>query len=142
MQYQLGRDAEIPEKAGQLYAWKIAPQRDAMRCQLIKWTCLIPYFNWDWAYVVATSSPIPDLAYQFCTFAVTAENSTYVVAQSDGFFDLFRSEHYGDDVIADVNSKSFLDVHKASPQSAIPDFYVAQRAKYIGALSRWISRAL
>jgi multiple sugar transport system substrate-binding protein len=102
----------------------------------------IPYFNWGWTYVVAASSPVPDLAYQFCSFAVTPEISTRAVRQSDGFFDPFRSEHYEDDGIAETYSRSFLDIHKASLQSAIPDFYVARRAEYIAALSRWITRAL
>lgn len=102
----------------------------------------MPYFNWGWNYVVASNSPIPEIAYLFCLFASTPEMSTLAVRQKDGFFDPFRPEHYEDEGIIEAYTPEFLSVHRASLESAIPDLYLENQGEYFRVLSEWLARAL
>ena len=102
----------------------------------------VPYFNWGWDYVVLQNSAQPELAYLFALFAATPEMSTLAVQQTDGFFDPFRPEHYKDPMIQEVYSPAFLDIHRESMISAIPDLYLRNQGEYFRVLTEWISRAL
>ena len=101
-----------------------------------------PYFNWGWSFVVSATSAQKELAYLFALFAVTPEMSTLAVRQADGFFDPYRKEHYSDPGVEDAYSKSFLKVHRASLDGAIPDFYLKGQSEYFQALGRGLDRAL
>jgi len=68
--------------------------------------------------------------------------STLAVRQADGFFDPYRKEHYSDPGVEDAYSKSFLKVHRASLDGAIPDFYLKGQSEYFQALGRGLDRAL
>ncbi len=103
---------------------------------------LTPYFNWGWNYVVATNSKEPELAYLFALFASTPHMSTLAVRQVEGYFDPFRPEHYEDEVIKDAYSQDFLDVHRQSLESAIPDLYLTNQGQYFQALGTWLNRAV
>lgn len=102
----------------------------------------LPYFNWGWSYSVTNSTLDPELAHAFCLFAVSAEMSLRSVRQVEGFFDPFREEHYADPDIQSIYGKPFLKVHRLSMESAMPDFYVTERAAYISSLATWIGLAL
>ncbi len=101
-----------------------------------------PYFNWGWSFVVSATSAQKELAYLLALFAVTPEMSTLAVRQADGFFDPYRKEHYSDPGVEDAYSKSFLKVHRASLDGAIPDFYLKGQSDYFQALGRGLDRAL
>lgn len=101
-----------------------------------------PYFNWGWNYVVLSNAPHAALAMHFAAFATSAAMSTLSVGQQDGFFDPFRPEHYTDRGIKSAYSESFLQVHRASMEQAIPDLYLARQGDYFGSLSKWIGRAI
>lgn len=100
-----------------------------------------PYFNWGWNYVVTSSSSRPELAYLFALFSSSSAMSTLSVQQSGGFFDPFRVEHYDDPTIKEIYSSEFLDVHRASMDSAIPDLYLASQGDYFKALTGGLTRA-
>ena len=102
----------------------------------------LPYFNWGWSYSVTSETHDPELAHAFCLFAVSREMSLRAVRRGEGFFDPFRREHHDDDTIKQIYGKAFLKVHRLSMESAMPDFYLADRADYITPLSNWIGLAL
>ncbi len=101
-----------------------------------------PYFNWGWTMAVSAASEQPELAYLFALYASLPEISTLAVRQSGGFFDPHRVEHYRDQAIREIYSDEFLKVHRASMRDAIPDLYLANQSQYLGALNKWIERAL
>lgn len=101
-----------------------------------------PYFNWGWDYVVTADSTRPELAYLFAMFTSTPAMSTLSVAQSGGFFDPFRPEHYADARIREVYGEEFLAVHEASLRQAVPDLYLANRGEYFRLLGDWLDRAI
>jgi multiple sugar transport system substrate-binding protein len=103
---------------------------------------LTPYFNWGWNYVVTSSSADPETAYLFALFAATPVMSTLSVQQQGGYFDPFRREHYENSTIRSIYSPEFLDVHRRSLQTCIPDLYIAQQGLYTQSLSSWLHRAL
>ncbi|MFK7941277.1 MAG: ABC transporter substrate-binding protein [Roseovarius sp.] len=103
---------------------------------------LTPYFNWGWNYVVVRNSPVPEIAYLFALFASTPEMSTLAVRQTDGFFDPFRPEHYADEGIRAAYTPEFLDVHRASLESAIPDLYLKDQSEYFRVLGQWLAKAM
>jgi multiple sugar transport system substrate-binding protein len=103
---------------------------------------MAPYFNWGWSFVVTVRSAQPELAYLFALYASTPEMSTVSVRQQGGYFDPFRTEHYHDSAIRGIYSEDFLDVHRQSLQSSIPDFYIASRGQYMQTLSTWLERAV
>lgn len=100
-----------------------------------------PYFNWGWNYVVARTSPVPEIAYLYALFASSPAMSTLAVRQTDGFFDPFRPEHYDDPGIIAAYSSAFLEVHRASMESAIPDIYLKDQGEYLRVLGAWLTRA-
>lgn len=101
-----------------------------------------PYFNWGWTMAVTSTSQNAELAYLFALFASTPDVSAEAVSQQGGFFDPHRQEHYQDPVIRGIYSDAFLKVHAASMRNAIPDLYLANQSQYLGALNKWIVRAL
>lgn len=101
-----------------------------------------PYFNWGWNYVVSAQSGRAELAFLFALFASSPEMSTRAVRQRGGFFDPFRQEHYDDPDIIEAYSAAFLDVHRQSMATAIPDLYLASQSAYFASLSNWLDRAL
>lgn len=103
---------------------------------------LTPYFNWGWNYVVASRTPLPELAYLFSLYASTPTMSTVAVRQQGGYFDPYRPEHYQDAQIIDIYSTEFLKVHEQSLKSSIPDLYIAKQGQYSHALSTWLERAI
>lgn len=101
----------------------------------------VSYFNWGWNYVVASGSAAPELAYLFTLYASLPGPSTRSVRAADGFFDPHRIEHYEDEVIEEVYSREFLEQHRSSMSSCIPDFYVQGRDEYFAVLGRYLGRA-
>ncbi len=101
-----------------------------------------PYFNWGWSYVVSRSSRVPELSYLFALFASSPAMSTLAVRQTEGFFDPYRPEHYQDEGIRDAYSPEFLDVHRASLETAMPDLYLQGQGEYFRVLNTYINRAL
>lgn len=95
----------------------------------------LPYFNWGWSYVVNRESKRPRVSYLFSLFAASPEMSTRAVREVGGFFDPNRPEHYADPTIQDVYSKTFLDVHRASLEQAIPDLYLKGQSEYFRVLN-------
>ena len=89
-----------------------------------------PYFNWGWNYVVLSRSPNQELAYLFSLFATTPDIATRAVQQIDGFFDPHLRSHYKDKKIQAIYGESFLGVHRASMENAIPDFQVRFQGRY------------
>jgi multiple sugar transport system substrate-binding protein len=102
----------------------------------------MPYFNWGWNFVVTNNSKLPEIAYLFSLFASSPTMSTLAVRQADGFFDPFRPEHYEDAGIQDTYTPEFLNVHRASLESAIPDLYLKGQSEYFRILGIWLARAL
>jgi multiple sugar transport system substrate-binding protein len=102
----------------------------------------MPYFNWGWNFVVTNNSKLPEIAYLFSHFASSPVMSTLAVRQADGFFDPFRPEHYEDAEIQKAYTPEFLEVHRASLETAIPDLYLKGQAEYFRILGIWLSRAL
>ena len=102
----------------------------------------MPYFNWGWNYVVTTNAKHPEIAYLFALFASTPFMSTQAVRQPGGFFDPYREEHYSDPGIQETYSPEFLDVHRTSMQTAIPDLYLKGQGEYFRILGEWLARAI
>ncbi len=105
-------------------------------------TVPMPYFNWGWDYVVTSNSQHPEISYLFALFASSPIMSTLAVGQAEGFFDPFRPEHYADAGIQDTYTPEFLNVHRRSMQSAIPDLYLKDQGEYFRILADWLARAL
>ncbi|ASJ76741.1 extracellular solute-binding protein [Granulosicoccus antarcticus] len=103
---------------------------------------LTPYFNWGWNYVVTANSQQAELAYLFALYASSPHMSTLAVRQVGGFFDPIRPTHYDDEEIQKAYSKPFLDVHRQSLESAIPDLYLANQGQYYQTLGNWLDRAM
>jgi multiple sugar transport system substrate-binding protein len=93
-----------------------------------------PYFNWGWNYVVSSVSPEPEIAYLFTLYACSPAMSTIAVRDIGGYFDPFRGDHYVDSEIIDAYSAEFLEVHKASMEGSIPDFYLKGQGEYFDEL--------
>lgn len=102
----------------------------------------VPFFNWGWSYCIPKGSRQPQIARAFAEFAVSAEPSTAAVRAAGGFFDPFRAEHYDDPVIRKVYGEPFLEVHAASMENAVPDFYVPDRGAFMASLAKWLLRAM
>ncbi len=102
----------------------------------------LPYFNWGWSFAITTDAENPRLALSFLRFAVAPRMSTLAVQEEGGFFDPFMKEHYEDAAIRDIYGDDFLRVHRTSLESAIPDFYIVNRAAYFDALGAWLRLAL
>lgn len=102
----------------------------------------VAYFNWGWSYVVTQRCPVPDLAHLFTRHAVSPAVSAMAVAQSDGFFDPFRKEHYDAPTIVEAYGRPFLDEHRRAMTAAMPDLYLARRNEYFEELSYWLALAL
>ncbi|UWR42508.1 extracellular solute-binding protein [Phaeobacter inhibens] len=102
----------------------------------------LSYFNWGWSYVVAKNSKQPELAYQFCVNAVSQRVGAAAIAQTDGFFDPFRTDQYQDPAIIKAYGTQFLTVHEQAMRASMPDLYLARRGEYFEALSYWLLAAL
>ncbi len=101
-----------------------------------------PYFNWGWHYVVPSHSAYPEISYLFTLFASSPEMSTLSVRQMDGFFDPHRPEHYQDAGILKAYTAEFLDVHRSSLETAMPDLYLRGQSEYFRVLNNGLDRAL
>ena len=101
----------------------------------------VSYFNWGWNYVVANTSPVPELAYLFTLFASLPGPSTESVREAGGFFDPHREEHYEDSAVNAVYTDGFLAQHRESLGDCVPDFYLHGRDEYFAALGRYLDRA-
>lgn len=91
----------------------------------------VSYFNWGWNYVVSNFSAEKEIAYLFCLYATSQGISNQAVHQKYGFFDPFRIEHYEDAAVQQAYGVDFLAAHKQAMQTAIPDFYIEGRGRYI-----------
>lgn len=100
----------------------------------------VAYFNWGWNYVVSNQSQHPELSYLFCLFSVLPKQSTLAVTEN-GFFDPFREEHYDSTEIQDMYSNEFLNVHRKTMKTAIPDLYIEGQGQYMNVLQRSIVEA-
>lgn len=83
-----------------------------------------------------------ELAYLFTRYAVSPDASSRAIRHAEGFFDPFRAEHYRDTEIRRTYSDAFLDVHRASMENSIPDFYVRNKEEYFDVLRENLDRAV
>ena len=100
------------------------------------------YFNWGWNYTVSSQSAHPELAYLLALFCVSPAISTKSVGEADGFFDPFRDIHYEDPMIEEVYGASFLNAHRESLVTSIPDLYISGQSNYLDVLRQQILAAL
>ena len=100
-----------------------------------------PYFNWGWNYAVSASSPEPEIAYLFSLYATSPRVSTEAVRASGGFFDPFRTAHYGDERIRETYTPEFLEVHERGMRDSMPDLYLRGHAHYFTSLQKFVHRA-
>lgn len=125
-----------------------SPMRDNLAFGLIpgdsttRGSLPMSYFNWGWEYAVSAHAKEPELAYLFTLFASSPAMSTLAVSGRDGFFDPYRREHYENEIIREIYSEAFLDVHRRSMEIAIPDFYMRGHSDYMASLKTSIYRAL
>ncbi len=99
------------------------------------------YFNWGWNYCVSSTTKHPEIAYLFVLFACSPEPSAVAVRARDGYFDPFRGNHYEDGEIQRVYSSQFLEVHRESALSCVPDLYLKGQGRYLDVLRRNLHRA-